>query len=164
MLTQVGRSTPPDKVLLELVLQDLSDRLAANVNGGMRPKLGLGVYQMVEDHRVGFQPWGTIQTFLIGSARIIREALADRSHLRGLNVGRDAFVQAFDLFHDPLVSRFLDGKPCIQDAKRQLEVIKKIENHAAATPQIRSNSLWKLLKGECEADVIGVLCANGQPV
>ena len=160
MLMQMGLRMSPDPALLDTVLDNLLIRLLANIEGGMRPKLGLGMYQVAEDHREGRQPWGTIQTFLVGSVRIIREALTDPFHFRGVTVERRAFVEAFDLFDDPLVKQFVDGKPFEKDASQQLEIIKKIEADATATPWSRSSALWKLIKGESKANVLEALRAK----
>jgi hypothetical protein len=69
-------------------------------------------------------------------------------------------VQAFDLFDDPMVKQLLDGKPHGKDANQQLELIKKIEADATATPWSRSNALWKLIKGQSKANVLAALCAQ----
>jgi hypothetical protein len=71
---------------------------------------------------------------IIWCTRNIRDAFTDPFHFRGLAVERKAFVQAFDLFRDPLVKQFLDRKPYENEAKQQLGIIKEIENHATATP------------------------------
>jgi hypothetical protein len=95
---------------------------------------------------------------LVGAARVVRDALVDPFHFRGLTVERMAFLRAFDQFHDPLVKRFLDGKPYENEAKQQLDIIKQIENAADATPWSRAHALWKLINGEREANVRTALC------
>jgi hypothetical protein len=163
MLAQIGRGSPPDKALLDKVLVNLQGRLSANIQGGMRPKLAMGIFQLVESDREGLRPWGTIQTFLVGAARTVREALVDPFRLQGLAVDRKAFVQAFDIFSDPLVERFVDGGSYEDQAKQQLETIDQIEANVEATPWGRSNALWQLMRGECKASVFEVLGAKEMP-
>jgi hypothetical protein len=160
MLTQLGRRTPPDQTLLEKVLADLLARLEGNLATGMRAKLGLGSYQLVDSPREDLQPWGTIQTFLAGSARTVREALVSSFHFRGLVVDKQAFVRAFDLFRDPLIGRVLDGQPYENDANEQLRIIRLIEDETNSSAQSRSNALWKLIQGEGE---VAVRAALAQP-
>jgi hypothetical protein len=157
MLTQLGRSVAPDKALLEKVVAELLTRLEANVGSGMRTKLSLGTYQLVDTAREELQPWGTIQTFLAGSARLIREALVDPFHFRGLVAQKEEFVRAFNLFDDPLVVRFLHGARYDTDAKEQLRIIKLIEDDAGCSANTRCNALWKLTSGEPEGGVLAAL-------
>jgi hypothetical protein len=157
MLAQLGRRTPPDGAMLEKILGDLLGRLEGNVATGMRARLGLGVYQLVDSPREDLQPWGTIQTFLAGSARMVREALISPFHFRGLVVDKQAFVRAFDLFRDPLIGQFLDGQPYEKHANEQLRIIRIIEDETNSSARSRSNALWKLIQGEAEAAVRAAL-------
>jgi hypothetical protein len=53
----------------------------------------------------------------------------------GLVTKPEVFVAAFDVFGDPLVARHLDGRRVDDQARRELELIKTIQDHESAKPK-----------------------------
>ena len=155
-----GREPPAG--LVESVKSDLKDRLGKNLEQGMVPGFSRSRYQIVisESQREG--PWDQVQTFLAAAARLPREVASDSRRMLGLVAQPDALLAAFDVFGDPLIAEYLKGRRVEHQARRDLELIKLIQDHATAKPKQRAHALFRLIKGEPHYDVKAVLVeANG---
>ena len=69
----------------------------------------------------------------------------------------EALVAAFNVFDDPLVARYLEGRRVEQQARSELELIKSIQEHEAAKPKQRAHALFRLLKGKAHEEVKAAL-------
>ena len=92
------------------VQSDLENRLSKNLIQGMVPgvsgKPSPGRLSESERER----PWDQVQTLLASAARLPREIVSDSRRTLGLVTAPDKLVAAFNVFSDPLVARYLDGR------------------------------------------------------
>jgi hypothetical protein len=69
----------------------------------------------------------------------------------------EELVAAFNVFSDPLVTRYLDGRRVDVQARRDLELIKKVQNHQTAKPKQCAYALFRLIKGDTHENVNAAL-------
>jgi hypothetical protein len=150
-----GRQAPAR--LVETIKADLMVRLTKNLKQGMVPGISRSRYQLssAESSREG--PWDQVQTFLASAARLPREVFSDARRMFGMVTTTEALVTAFNVFDDPLVSRYLDGRRVEQQARGELDLIKSIQEHDSAKPKQRAHALFRLLKGKTHDEVTAAL-------
>ncbi|MGE4043549.1 MAG: hypothetical protein AB7F35_01755 [Acetobacteraceae bacterium] len=150
-----GRGLPAG--IVDSVKADLTARLGKNLEQGMVPGISRSRYQLVlsESEREG--PWDQVQTFLTTVARLPREVVSDSRRMLGLIAKPEMLLTAFDVFYDPLVARYLDGRRVDDQARRELDLIKVIHDHATAKPKQRAYALFRLVKGESHHAVMAAL-------
>ena len=61
------------------------------------------------------------------------------------------------MFSDPLVARYLDGRRVDDQARRELVLIKKIQDDPTAKPKQRATALFRLIQGEPQDKVTAAL-------
>ena len=148
----LARTIAPDRAppsdLVTVVKADLTQRLKANLDHGMVPGFSRSKVQIssVESDREG--PWDQVVTFLANAARLPREVLTDRYRMQGLVTDPDKFIEAFDVFGDPLVARHLRGSRVGDQARGDLQLVDEIVRHPNATSKQRAHALFCLIKGE----------------
>ena len=69
----------------------------------------------------------------------------------------DHLVEAFNVFSDPLVARYMDGRRVDDHARRELELIDTIEDHPTAKPKQRAHALFRLIGGATQDTVTAAL-------
>jgi hypothetical protein len=69
----------------------------------------------------------------------------------------EALVAAFNIFDDPLVARYLDGRRVEQQARSELELIKSILEYQGATPKQRAHALFRLVEGKAHQEINAAL-------
>ncbi|MGA2491574.1 MAG: hypothetical protein ABSF67_01340 [Roseiarcus sp.] len=150
-----GRAPPAD--LVTTVKSDLESRLSKNLQQGMVTGVSRSSFQikLSESGREG--PWDQIQTFLASAARLPRECVSDSRRTLRLVAKSDIVLAAFNVFSDPLVERYLDGRRVDDQARLELELIKTIQDHPTAKPKQRSYALYSLIKGETRDTVTAAL-------
>lgn len=150
-----GRQPPAS--LVGAVKADLTHRLGKNLEQGMVPGISRSRYQisLAESDREG--RWDQVQTLLSSAARLPREIFSDSRRMLGLVTKPDVLVAAFNVFADPLVARYLDGRRVDDQARRELELIKLIQDHQSAKPKQRAHALFRLIKGEAHDAVTAAL-------
>lgn len=150
-----GRAPPPD--LVTSVKSDLEKRLCKNLKQGMVPSVSRSLYQIVlsESEREG--PWDQVQTLLASAARLPREIVSDPRRTLGLVTTPEKLVAAFNVFSDPLVARYLDGRRVDVQASRDLELIKTVQDHPTAKPKQRAYALFQLIRGDTHDTVRAAL-------
>jgi hypothetical protein len=156
-----GRGLPAG--LVDSVKSDLTIRLGKNLEQGMVPGISRSRYQLVlsESEREG--PWDQVQTLLTTAARLPREVVSDSRRMLGLIAKPEILLTAFDVFHDPLVARYLDGRRVDDQARHELDLIKAIHDHATAKPKQRAHALFRLVKGESHDTVMAALTEEKAP-
>ena len=150
-----GRGLPVG--LVDSVKADLMARLGKNLEQGMVPGISRSRYQIVlsESEREG--PWDQVQTFLATAARLPREIVSDSRRMLGLVAKPEVLLAAFDVFRDPLVARYLDGRRVDDQARSELDLIKVIHDNPSAKPKQRAHALFRLVKGESHDAVMAAL-------
>jgi hypothetical protein len=113
----VGRAPPGD--LVASVKSDLENRLSKNVKQGMVPGVSRSAYQIKPSESERESPWDQVQTLLYSAARLPREVFSDSRRMLGLVTKPDILVAAFNVFSDPLVARYLDGRRVDDQARRE---------------------------------------------
>jgi hypothetical protein len=150
-----GRKSPAS--LVENIKADLTERLKKNLKQGMVPGINRSRYQISAAESAREGPWDQVQTFLGSAARFPRELFADVRRMFGMVSRAEALVAAFNVFDDPLVARYLEGRRVEQQARSELELIKSIQEHEAAKPKQRAHALFRLLKGKAHEEVKAAL-------
>jgi hypothetical protein len=84
---------------------------------------------------------------LASAARLPREIVSDSRRTLGLVTTPEKLVAAFNVFSDPLVARYLDGRRVDAQARHDLELIKRIQDHPTAAPKQRAHALFRLIEG-----------------
>lgn len=150
-----GRQLP--KGLVDAVKADLTNRLRKNLEQGMVPGFSRSRYQ-ISLAESGYEgPWDQVQTLLSTAARLPREIFADSRRMLGLVTKPEVLVAAFNVFADPLVVRYLDGRRVDDQARCELNLIKMIQDHQSAKPNQRARALFRLVKGEAHDAVTAAL-------
>ncbi len=157
LAAQIAPARKPPPNLVEIIKSDLTERLKKNLKQGMIPGISRSRYQIssIESAREG--PWDQVQTFLASAARFPREIFSEARRMFGMVTSAEALVAAFDVFHDPLVALYLDGRRVEQQARSELELIKRIEEHDSAKPKQRAHALHRLLNGKAHDEVTAAL-------
>jgi len=150
-----GRAPPAD--LIANVKSDLENRLSKNLIQGMVPGISRSSYQIRLSESESEGPWDQVQTLLASAARLPREIFSDTRRTLGLVTKPDRLVEAFNVFSDPLVARYLDGRRVDEHARRELELIETIEGHPTAKPKQRAHALFRLIMGATQATVTAAL-------
>ena len=75
----------------------------------------------------------------------------------GLKAKPEALLAAFDVFRDPLVAQYLDRRRVDDQARHELDLIKKIQGHTTAKPKQRAHALFRHVKGESYDAVMAAL-------
>ena len=150
-----GRAPPAD--LVASVKSDLENRLSQNLKQGMVPGISRSAYQIKLSESESDGPWDQVQTFLYSAARLPREIFSDSRRMLGLVTKPDLLVAAFNVFSDPLVARYLDGRRVDDQARRELELIKMIQDHPTAKPKQRAHALFHLIGGATQDTVTAAL-------
>lgn len=148
LAARIGARSKPTADLMERVTTGLKQRLAANLGRGMVPNVSRTAVNLPAHQDECQTPWGAVQTFLASAARLPREVIANPFRMRGLSAKPEPFLEAFDVFEDPLPRGFLNRRRVDDDAKRDLDVIDRIEADEVATPRQRAHALYRLIKGE----------------
>jgi hypothetical protein len=150
-----GHQPPTD--LAELVKAELTERLRKNLEQGMVPGVSRSRYQLSSAQSDRESPWDQVQTFLASAARLPREVFADARRMFGLLTKPDVLVAAFNVFHDHLVARCLEGWRVEEQARREVELIKVIQEHDSAIPKQRAHALYRLIEGNRHEEVTAAL-------
>jgi hypothetical protein len=150
-----GRGPPSN--LVASVKSDLEKRLSKNLKQGMVPGVSRSLYQLVlsESEREG--PWDQVQMLLASAARLPREIVSDSRRTLGLVMTPEKLVAAFNVFSDPLVARYLDGRHVDVQARRDLELMKTIQEHPTAKPKQCAYALFRLIRGHTHDTVTAAL-------
>jgi hypothetical protein len=150
-----GRAPPAD--LVASVKSDLEKRLSKNVKQGMAPGVSRSSYQIKLTESEVEGPWDQVQTLLCRAARLPREVFSESRRMFGLVTKPESLVAAFNVFSDPLVARYLDGRRVDDQARRELELIKAIQDHPTAKPKQRAYALFQLITGATQDTVTATL-------
>ena len=94
---------------------------------------------------------------LASAARLPREIVSDSRRTLGLVTTPEKLVAAFNVFSDPLVARYLEGRRVDVQASRDLELIKTIQDHPTAKPKQCAYALFRLIKGDTHDTVTATL-------
>ncbi len=140
---QAGLTTAPPDSLLDEVLAGLRNRLEALLGKEAAPGIARMEARLDAREDAHHSPWGTVQTFLVSTARLPREVMSDPFRMRGLTTEADALLRAFDVFGDALVKRHLDGGRSENQAREELEIIEEILSKETATPWHRAHALHR---------------------
>ena len=139
------------------VKSDLEKRLSKNLKQGMVPDVSRSLYQVLLSELERESPWGQVQTLLASAARLPREIVSDSRRTLGLVTAPEKLVAAFNVFSDPLVGRYLDGRRVDDQARRELELVKTIQDHPTAKPKQRAHALFRLIGGATQETVTAAL-------
>jgi hypothetical protein len=156
-----GRGLPTG--LVESVKADLTVRLNKNLTQGMVPGISRSRYQIILTESEKEGPWDQVLTFLTSAARLPREIVSDTRRTLRLTTSPEDLLAAFDVFQDPLVAQYLDGRRVDNQARRELDLIKVIQDSATAKPKQRVYALFKLIKGEDLGEVMAELAEEKAP-
>ena len=84
---------------------------------------------------------------LASAARLPREIFSDSRRMLGHVTTPENLVAAFNVFSDPLVARYLDGRRVDVQARGDLELIETIQDHPTAKPKQWAYALFRLIGG-----------------
>ena len=150
-----GRAPPAD--LVASIKSDLESRLGKNLKQGMVPGVSRSLFQIVLSESEHEGPWDQVQTLLASAARLPREVVCDTRRMLGFAAKPEELLAAFDVFSDPLVTRYLDGRRVEVQARGELELIKTIQEHPTSKPKQRAYALFRLIKGDTHDTVTAAL-------
>jgi hypothetical protein len=157
LAARIAPDRKPPANLVENIRADLTERLKKNLKQGVVPGISRSRYQSSAPQSTREGPWDQVQTFLASAARFPREVFSDARRMFGILSSAEALVAAFNVFDDPLVALYLNGRRVEQQARSELELIKAIQEHDATTPKQRAYALFRLLKAKAHQEVNAAL-------